>query len=109
MAWSAIRAASDRPRCSGSTCRKSEFVATATAIALLVDGARMPVYLAAHRDAVAAIWPLVLVATAGVVGGTLAGAVIFARVPQRRFRQVVGAAILLLGVATLWREVRWPG
>jgi uncharacterized membrane protein YfcA len=84
---------------------KEQFVATATAIALLVDGARMPVYVAVQRTEVMAIWQLVLLATIGVLGGTVAGAVIFSRVPQRQFRQVVGAAILLLGIATLWREV----
>jgi uncharacterized protein len=88
---------------------KEQFVATATAIALLVDGARMPVYVVVRRAQVAAVWPLVLLATAGVVIGTLAGSMIFFRVPERQFRRVVGAAILLLGMATLWREVRWPG
>ena len=85
----------------GFDLTKDRFVATATAIALLVDAARMPVYLVADREEVAAIWPLVLIATAGVVGGTLAGERLLARVPERRFRQVVGALILLLGIATL--------
>ena len=52
---------------------KERFVATATAIALMVDAARMPVYLAAERAQVAAIWPLVVISVLGVVGGTLAG------------------------------------
>jgi uncharacterized membrane protein YfcA len=83
---------------------KERFVATATAIALLVDGARMPVYVMVERGDVAAIWPLVLIATVGVIGGTLAGARLLARVPERRFKQVVGAIILLLGIATLLRR-----
>jgi uncharacterized membrane protein YfcA len=85
----------------GFDLTKDRFVATATAIALLVDAARMPVYLVADREEVAAIWPLVLIATVGVVGGTLAGERLLARVPERRFRQIVGALILLLGIATL--------
>src|SRR3954451_2272699 len=52
---------------------KESFVATATAIALLVDGARMPVYVVVPRGQVSAIWPLVAIATAGVVAGTFAG------------------------------------
>src|SRR3989442_3502431 len=52
---------------------QERFVATATAIALCVDGARMPVYLITERHEIAAIWPLLLVATIGVVAGTLAG------------------------------------
>jgi len=35
--------------------------------------------------------------------GTLARERLLARVPERRFRQVVGTTILLLGVATLIR------
>ena len=42
---------------------KERFVATATAIALLVDAARMPVYVVVERGSVASIWPLVLIAT----------------------------------------------
>ena len=84
---------------------KERFVATATAIALVVDAARMPVYIVAERAQVMAILPLVLIATAGVFAGTLAGARLLARVTERRFKRVVGAIILLLGIATLLREV----
>jgi uncharacterized membrane protein YfcA len=92
----------------GFDLTKIRFVATATAIALLVDAARMPVYLVVDRVAVAAIWLLVLIATVGVVAGTLAGERLLVRVPERRFRQVVGALILILGIATLVGElVSW--
>ena len=87
----------------GFDVTKERFVATATASALFVDVARMPVYVVAERQEVAAIWPLVLLATAGVEAGTLAGERLLARVPDRRFRQVVGTIILLLGIATLIR------
>jgi uncharacterized membrane protein YfcA len=83
---------------------KERFVATATAIALLVDAARMPVYMVAERAQVTAIWPLVVLATAGVVGGTLMGDRLLTRVPERRFKQVVGVIILLLGIAILLRR-----
>src|SRR2546425_2350352 len=82
---------------------KERFVATATASALFVDVARMPVYVVVERQEVAAIWYLVLLATIGVVAGTLAGERLLTRVPERRFRQVVGTIILLLGIATLIR------
>jgi hypothetical protein len=87
----------------GFDLTKGRFVATATAIALFVDAARMPVYMVAEREQVAAIWSLVVVATIGVVAGTLAGERLLARVPEHRFRQVVGTIILLLGIATLIR------
>ena len=83
---------------------KERFVATATAIALFVDAARMPVYVVVERAEVAAIWPLVALATAGVAGGTLAGERLLHRVPEQRFKQMVGAIILLLGVVVLWRR-----
>jgi uncharacterized membrane protein YfcA len=83
---------------------KASFVATATAIGLVVDGARMPVYLVVQRAEVEAIWPLVLIATVGVIGGTLTGERILARVPEQRFKQVVGAIILLLGIVILLRR-----
>jgi len=88
----------------GFDLARDEFVATATAIALFVDLARMPVYVVAERDAVAAIWQLVLMALIGVVAGTLVGNRLLSRVPERRFRQLVGALLLLLGIATLLRR-----
>jgi uncharacterized membrane protein YfcA len=83
---------------------KERFVATATAIALFVDAARMPVYVVVERTQVAAIWLLVVVATAGVIVGTLAGERLLEWVPERRFKQIVGAIILLLGVVILLRR-----
>jgi uncharacterized membrane protein YfcA len=80
---------------------KERFVATATAIALIVDAARMPVYVAVERAQVAAIWSLVAIASVGVVVGTLAGQRVLAIVPEQRFKQIVGAIILLLGIAML--------
>ena len=44
--------------------------ATATAIGLFVDGARMPVYLATGRRDIIGIWPLVFTAIVGVAIGT---------------------------------------
>jgi uncharacterized protein len=77
---------------------KQSFVATATAIALFVDGARLPVYLATQWREIVAIWPLVLAATAGVVIGTAFGTRILGWVPQRIFRQVIAVLLMVLGV-----------
>jgi uncharacterized protein len=77
---------------------KQSFVATATAIALFVDGARLPVYLAAQWREIVAIWPLVLTATVGVVIGTAFGTRILGWVPQRIFRQVIAVLLMVLGV-----------
>lgn len=80
---------------------KESFVATATAIALFVDGARVPVYLATQGGDILAIWPFLVVATIAVVVGTAVGARILGGIAQRTFHRVVGLALLLLGLATI--------
>jgi uncharacterized membrane protein YfcA len=82
---------------------KETFVATATAVGLVVDGARMPVYLVAQRSALLEIWPLIAIATAGVVVGTLTGARALRNVPERQFRRVVAVLLLALGTWMLLR------
>jgi uncharacterized membrane protein YfcA len=77
---------------------KESFVATATAIALFVDGARVPVYLATEWRSIAGIWPLVLSATAGVVIGTTFGARALREVPQQVFRRVIAVLLIVLGL-----------
>ena len=78
------------------------FVATSTAVAMLVDLARMPVYLASSA-AWLSEWRLIAIATAGVIVGTLLGERILMRLSPERFRQVVGWLILALGVLLLIR------
>jgi uncharacterized membrane protein YfcA len=85
---------------------KESFVATATAIALVVDGARLPVYLATQWREMIAIWPLILTATVGGVIGTAVGTRVLGRVPERVFRRVL--ALLLLALGT-WMVVRRGG
>jgi uncharacterized membrane protein YfcA len=82
----------------GFNVPKESFVATATAIALFVDGARLPVYLATQWGEIAAIWPLVLTATGGVVIGTAFGTRILGRVPRRIFRRVIAGLLMVLGL-----------
>jgi uncharacterized membrane protein YfcA len=81
--------------------RKEAFVATATAIALIVDGVRMPVYAVNEGRALLDVWPLIAITTAAVVAGTLLGKRILGRVPEKAFRRLVAALIFALGVAML--------
>ena len=77
---------------------RETFVATATAVGLVVDAARMPVYLATEHDALRAIWPLIAYATLGVLLGTVAGRRVLARVSDATFHRVVALLLLVLGV-----------
>jgi uncharacterized membrane protein YfcA len=86
--------------------RKEAFVATATAVGLLVDGARMPVYFLTQWSDIADAWPYVLAATVGTIAGTLVGQRLLARIPEATFRKVVSAIILILGVALLIAAAR---
>jgi len=82
---------------------KHTFVATATAVGLIVDGARMPVYLATQWPALSAVWPVIALATLGVLAGTLLGGRILARIPDRAFRIIVAVLLIALG---LWLVAR---
>jgi uncharacterized membrane protein YfcA len=85
----------------GFELSKESFVATATAIALLVDVFRMPVYIASQWNDLLHAWPLVVVAALGVLAGTIFGQPLLRRIPERIFRAVVSGIILALGIAML--------
>jgi uncharacterized membrane protein YfcA len=85
----------------GMQVSKQSFVATATAIALFVDAARMPVYALTQAAQVLQIWPVLLLAIIGVVMGTIAGERVLRRIPDQVFRRVVSAVILALGISML--------
>jgi hypothetical protein len=76
---------------------KEAFVATGTAVAVVIDVVRVPVYLFMQHDSVGSVWHLIVVATAGVVAGTWAGAALLGRLPERRFGQIVSGIILVIG------------
>lgn len=76
---------------------KQAFVATATAIGLVVDAARMPVYFATQPREIAHIWVLILIATLGTLVGTLIGVRVLRAIPERIFRGIVAGILLALG------------
>ncbi len=80
---------------------KRQFVATTTAVALLVDAARVPIFLAAEAAALYAMLPTIAMATVGVIIGTLSGEQVLSRSPEARFRTTVGALLILLGISFL--------
>ena len=80
---------------------RQAFVGTATAVALIVDGARVPVYLATTGRELLEMWPTIAAATVGVVCGTLFGHRILIRIPEERFRPIVAVLLAILGAAML--------
>jgi hypothetical protein len=85
----------------GFGLQRDAFVATATAIALLVDLFRMPVYAVLQFREIVAQWPMATIATIGVVVGTLSGKWMLQRIPQNVFRLIVSSIILALGIWVL--------
>jgi uncharacterized protein len=85
----------------GMRVSKESFVATATAIALVVDLARMPVYAVMQGRQVLEIWPVLLLTIIGVVLGTLAGERMLKRIPEPLFRRMVSLIIFALGVSLI--------
>ncbi len=80
------------------------FVATATAIGVAVDLARLPVYLIAEYKEITDYWLLVLILCAAVTLGTFVGTVILKRLNEKLFKRVVSAAILALGLYLLTKS-----
>ncbi|MBI3896139.1 MAG: sulfite exporter TauE/SafE family protein [Acidobacteria bacterium] len=82
----------------GFDVSKESFVATATAIALMVDLFRVPVYLVAQYEPILEVWPAVVIATVGAIVGTMAGKPLLKSIPEPTYRKVVSTIILALGV-----------
>jgi len=82
----------------GFAIKKETLVATATAVALIVDGSRMPVYLAIESKGILGAWPLLIVATIGVLLGTFWGVGLLRKMPERAFRRLLDCLILALGI-----------
>ena len=87
----------------GFDLRKELFVGTATAIALFVDGARVPIYLYTQHDEMRAHLTWILLAIAGVIAGTIIGSRALGSIPEVWFRRVLALLLAVLGVAMLFR------
>jgi uncharacterized protein len=85
----------------GFDLTKEEFVATSVAIGMIVDVARLPVYIWSQGRVIAQHVPFVLMMTIAVVAGTLLGRVILGRVPEALFKRLISALIFVLGVLLL--------
>lgn len=77
-------------------------VATSTATGLLVDLARVPVYVATSWQDMLDQWPTVVLLTVGVLVGTLVGAPVLRRLPERQFRRLLALLLIALGVLLIF-------
>lgn len=80
-------------------------VATATASALLVDAARVPIYVVARGDVLAGTVPLWAAGTVGVVVGTFLGVPLLSRIPAPLYRRIVGGLLVALGISLILAAV----
>lgn len=83
----------------GFQLRPRQIVATATAAALLVDAARVPIYFFTAGGVIADHVPLLIALSIGVTIGTFVGVPILGRIPEYSYRRLVGGLLLVLGVS----------
>jgi uncharacterized membrane protein YfcA len=88
---------------------KEAFVATATAVALLIDGARLPIYLYTDGAKLEPVWGTIAIATVAVLLGTLIGRLVLGRIRDETFKRVVSGLILLLGISMLFVALGFLG
>jgi len=77
---------------------KEALVATATAIGIVVDVARMPVYLASETHELLSVWPWIAWATLGLIAGTFFGMKFLKHISESTFRRFLGVFIFILGI-----------
>lgn len=75
-----------------------QIVATATASALLVDAARLPIYILSAGHVMAGRSGIWIAASIGVTIGTFVGVPLLRRIPESTYRRIVGLLLLLLGI-----------
>lgn len=77
---------------------KQSLVATATATGIIVDFARMPVYIATQAQAMVSAKVEIMVALIGCLVGTFWGVRVLERISPRRYKQALSLLICALGV-----------
>lgn len=90
----------------GFELNKGAFIATATAIGLFVDTARMPVYFLSQMNSLIHIWPLIAAASIGVSIGTFFGMRLLRSIDEPSFKRVVSGVVLALGAWMLIQSLR---
>lgn len=82
----------------GFNVSRDTFIATATATGLIVDGARMPVYLAIQSAEIFQQSRFLILSTISVLVGTVFGMLVLKKLSEKVFKRSVSGLILLLGI-----------
>lgn len=86
---------------------KESLVATATATGVIVDIARMPVYIATQSQTLISARVNIALALLGCLVGTFWGVRVLGRVPEQRYKQALSLLICALGaymILKMWLE-----
>ena len=78
---------------------KEAFIATATAIAIVIDLTRIPVYLYSRMDKLESTAGPLLVVIVIAFAGTFVGKALLKKISLERFRMIVAAFLVLMGAA----------
>jgi hypothetical protein len=84
---------------------KQSLVATATATGIIIDLARMPVYVATQTQALVSARVYIALALAGCLIGTFWGVRYLERIPAARYKQLLSLFICALGIYMILK--RW--
>lgn len=83
---------------------RMSFVATATAVGLIVDCARMPVYFLDRGTEIILNYEVLFVSDFGVTLGTLLGARFLKSIPEYTFKKIVSVLIFALGLTMILKS-----
>ena len=95
---SATKGAFAPPPLMGFQLSRESLVATATATGVLVDIARVPVYLATESRSLLSVATYILLATAGCLAGTFWGVRLLERIPSQWYQRLLSSLICALGL-----------
>jgi uncharacterized protein len=90
----------------GFALSPTAFVATSTAVGLMVDAARTPIYVVRAGSQIMNAGPFVVSATVGVLIGTVLGERVLLGLSPERFRKYVGGLIFALGIWLVYGGLR---
>lgn len=86
---------------------KESLVASATVVGVIVDSARLPIYILQNGLEFSKHAQLLCVMTIACILGTCFGKMLLSKIPDAIFRRIVGALILALGAYMFSKLFQW--